>query len=96
VSLVPALSVALAALANVGYALIVGALLAGRWLDAKAGISFRPIPLSRAAVLTICHLVHPWFVAASMSGLSQFGQVLGLTPTVLSSTRKAPFGTSIL
>src|SRR5260370_3914619 len=39
-------------------------------------------------VLVLAHLVHPWFLAASMSGSSRFAENLALVPTILSSTHQ--------
>lgn len=77
-------------LSDASYALMVGVLLAGRWTKSAA-------PESRAldrhlraivALLTVAHLVRPWFVAASMTGSSRFSTALNAIPDVLSSTRQ--------
>ena len=96
------LSVVLAVLSDASYALIVGSLLADRWLDAvlrnpNCGAIAKTIQhLARfqilcLGVLSASHLVRPWFVAASMSGSQGFRENLSLIPAVLSSTRQGVF-----
>jgi putative copper resistance protein D len=96
------LSVLLAVLADADYVLIIGTLLAGLWLSAlgtspehsAAVAPVFPQPLRRRlllaciAVLVLVHLVHPWFLAASMSGSNRFAENLALVPTILSSTHQ--------
>jgi len=102
VNAIPTLSVVLASLSDGCYVLIVGSLLADRWMhaawrDADASAkSIRHAALSRfqvvcLGVLTVCHFVRPWFVAASMSGSNGFRENLSLIPAVLSSTRQGVF-----
>lgn len=99
---VPALTVAVAALWDSGYAVIVGALLSTWWLreipafaeqSAGAttpvlGLRLRRVAVTCLGVLIVCHLVRPWFVASSMSGSTGFREALALVPTILSSTRQ--------
>jgi putative copper resistance protein D len=89
---VPALPILAAILSDLSFALIVGTLLAGRWLGHEARDAdshrLRRISLACIAILVVCHLVRPWIVAANMSGLTGFGEVLSLIPTVLSGTRQ--------
>ncbi|CAN5746786.1 CopD family protein [soil metagenome] len=95
------LSVLLSIVTDSAFALIVGTLLAGRWLDAtesaEAGIPGRLVftPRTRRSLLVGCTLllvfaqaVKPWFLAASMSGSSCFRDNLDLIPTILSSTHQ--------
>lgn len=69
-------------------------MLAGWWLGAGDPITAVPaLRLRRlgtlcVAALAAAHLAHPWFVASSMGGSTQFGETLALVPTVLSSTRQ--------
>jgi putative copper resistance protein D len=91
-----ALSIVLTIVADTAYAVIVGALLAGRWLDAAdpAPASQLAPPTRRKLVLAcmsaylVVHLVRPWFLAASMSGSNEFNSDLALVPTILSSTHQ--------
>ncbi len=97
---VQVLSVLFVALSNATYALIVGVWLAGRWLGAtaadRAAFSAKVMPvrplrrlgLASVAILVLGHLVHVWFVAASMSGRSGISEVMAVVPTILSSTRQ--------
>jgi copper resistance protein D len=99
---VPALNILVAVLADSGYALLIGALLAARWLGVSAdpgesavngvaadwGARLRRLRISCLVVLVTTHLVRPWFVASSMSGATQFREVLALVPTILTSTRQ--------
>jgi putative copper resistance protein D len=96
------LSVLLAILSDAAYALIIGALLTGRWLSALGTSTKHPAaaapafaPRSRHRLLLVCiaalllaHLIHPWFIAASMSGSIRFAENLALIPTILSSTHQ--------
>ncbi len=89
-------------LTDTTFAVIVGTLLAGRWLDAPGFASEHPafaahsFPLrARRRLMLLCiavfilvHLVHPWFLAASMSGSNNFASDLALVPTILSSTHQ--------
>ena len=89
---VPALQILATILTDLGFALVVGTLLAGAWLGNEAG-SADSIRLQRMssvclAVLAVCHLARPWFVASSMSGTTEFRPVLNLVPTILSGTRQ--------
>lgn len=93
--IVPALNVLVAVLADSSFAVIVGALLAGFWLRAVAEVPGKSPSGGLQRLLTfclagliVCHLVHPWFVASSMSGSTQFARTLALVPTILSSTRQ--------
>lgn len=92
--LVAGLNILAGGLADTSYALIVGVLLANRWLRSAGGATeisdcgVRCIGTACAAVLVFCHLIRPWFVASSMSGSTEFGQTLALIPTILSSTRQ--------
>lgn len=99
---VPALNVLAAVLSDSSYAIIVGALLASWWLSglAKArdqpaidstpisGVKLGRLLMTCTVVLIACHVVHPWFVASSMSGSTRFRATLDLVPTILSSTRQ--------
>ena len=101
-SWVSALNVLAAILADSSYAIIVGALLASWWLSALAAVPNEPggdaiavssvrlrrLLMTVLVVLILCHLAHPWFVAASMSGSTQFRETLSLVPTILTSTRQ--------
>jgi putative copper resistance protein D len=89
-------------LSDTAFAVIVGTFLAGRWLDAPgfapdhpafAAHSFpvrarRRLMLLCTAVFTLVHVIHPWFLAASMSGSNNFASDLSLVPTILSSTHQ--------
>ncbi len=88
---VPALNILVTILTDESFALIAGALLAEWWLShdpAAATIRLSHLSAGCLAVLGFCHLVRPWFLAASMGGSTQFGEAMGLIPTVLSSTRQ--------
>lgn len=89
---VPALQILLTILTDLSFALVVGTLLAGAWLGNEAGsadsIRLRRMSFVCLAVLVVCHLARPWFVASSMSGTTEFRQVLDLVPTILSGTRQ--------
>lgn len=88
-----ALNIFFVILSDMGLALLVGVLLAGHWLEvtgraaAACERGLWRLSLACVAALLLSDIVRPWFVAASMSGSSQFLQTLALTPTVLSSTR---------
>lgn len=90
--MVPALNILATILADSSYALLTGALLAHRWLrDLEATAEqerLRRLALWLVTVMVVCHLTHPWFVASSMSGSTQFREVLALIPTILSATRQ--------
>jgi putative copper resistance protein D len=98
VSAVHLLSVWLAVFSDAAYALVIGTLLAGRWLvaarehqvgDLSLNQSLlRRLLLASVAVLILAHLVHPWFLAASMSGSDDFRTNLGTIPMILSSTHQ--------
>jgi putative copper resistance protein D len=102
VSFVLALNILFTIAWDVSYALIVGTLLARHWLasgdagletldhqDAVVPARFqRELLLIPIAGLLISHLVHPWFLAASMSGSDHFTEDLALVPTILSSTHQ--------
>jgi putative copper resistance protein D len=91
VSMVHLLSVWLAVVSDSAYALVVGTLLAGRWLGASSDATvrlLRRLLLSSEVVLIMAHLVHPWFLAASMSGSDDFGVNLHIVPMLLSSTHQ--------
>jgi putative copper resistance protein D len=98
VSAVHLLSVWLAVFSDAAYALVIGTLLAGRWLVAarehQVGdlslnqFLLRRLLLPSVAVLILAHLVHPWFLAASMSGSDDFRTNLGTIPMILSSTHQ--------
>jgi hypothetical protein len=78
-SAVGALNLLTACLYDSSYAVIVGILLAGEWLVAvlkepehftDSGVIFARLHRLQSVclpVLLMCHLVHPWFVASSMS-----------------------------
>ena len=92
-----ALSIALTIIADTAYAVIVGTLLAGRWLDAADSLPAAPAltPRQRRKLLLVCvtvyivvHLLRPWVLAASMSGSNDFSSDLALVPTILSSTHQ--------
>jgi copper resistance protein D len=99
---VPALNILVAVLADSGYALLIGALLAASWLGVSAdlgesavngvaadwGTRLHRLKIACVVVLVTAHLVRPWFVASSMSGATQFREVLALVPTILTSTRQ--------
>ena len=98
---IPALSVLIAVLSDSSYAVVIGSSLAVFWLDAVAVSDFadgrltakfdtqlRRVWTLSAAVFVICHLVRPWFVASTMSGSTNFVEVVALVPTILSSTRQ--------
>ena len=90
-SLVPALSILVAAIANTSYALMAGSALAHFWLRDLTDVArrlLRSLGIGSLVALIACHAVRPWFVAASMSGSTRFGEVLGLVPTILSATRQ--------
>jgi copper resistance protein D len=83
--------------ADMAYAVIVGTLLAGRWLASSDPASASPAlaPRAQRTLLLLCvaayllvHLVRPWFLAASMSGSNDFRSGLALVPTILSSTHQ--------
>lgn len=94
------LSIVLSILTDAAYALIVGTLLAGRWLAAldTSALSTSPSLFSKPSqrrflmqftlVLLAAHLMRPWFLAASMSGSTGFQENLTLIPTILSSTHQ--------
>ena len=94
------LNTLLTILTDFSFTLLVGTLLAGCWLGLTASTSsplrkncdeafwIRPVSIACLAVLVACHLVRPWFVAAAMSGSTQFRETLALVPVVLSSTRQ--------
>jgi putative copper export protein len=76
---------------------IVGTLLAGRWLEAigpaPAALGFAPreqrtLLLANVAAYMTVHMARPWFLAASMSGSNNFSSDLALVPTILSSTHQ--------
>ncbi len=97
-----ALSILLTIVSDTAYALIVGTLLVGRWLDvpefapqhsASAAEAFPA--QARLRLLLVCtlafvaaHIVRPWFLAASMSGSNNFSAGVALVPTILSSTHQ--------
>jgi copper resistance protein D len=87
---VPALQILLAILNDLSFALIVGTLLASAWLGKDAADSTRLRRMSTVclAVLLVCHLARPWFVASSMSGTTNFRQALDVVATVLTATRQ--------
>jgi copper resistance protein D len=99
---VPALNIVVSVLADSGYALLIGALLAAGWLGVAAdlresavnrvaadwGARLRRLRIACLVVLVTAHFVRPWFVASSMSGVTQFREVLALVPTILTSTRQ--------
>lgn len=98
-NLVPALRVLSAALSDTSYAFFIGACLALYWLRgggvdhpqkdrAVSGFVLKRLGIVCLACLIVCHVVHPWFVASSMSGSTQFRPTLTLVPTILSSTRQ--------
>ena len=103
---VPALNVLVAVLSDSSYAVLVGSLLAAAWLEgvtllerAAARVPHFEARLARvgmtsAAVLVVCHLVRPWFVASTMSGSAHFGEAFALIPTILSSTRQGGLWTA--
>ena len=94
---VPALNVLVAALSDSSYAIIVGALLADRWLSALvqdhqasdvievSRVQLRRWVMTGLIVLISSQLVHPWFVASSMSGSTRFRETLALVPTILTT-----------
>ncbi len=102
--LVPILSILLSVLTDAAYALIVGTLLTVRWVEGLDEVMreatsqpLQPIfpqQLQRrllllcTAALVLAHLARPWFLAASMSGSSDFHANLALIPTILSSTHQ--------
>jgi copper resistance protein D len=101
-SVVPALNILATFLSDASYAFLVGAGLAGYWLraggvdypdkDATASaFALRRFVIVCLSLLIVCHLVHPWFLASSMSGSTQFRPTLALIPTILSSTRQGGF-----
>ena len=86
-----ALNVLFTILSDGSFALIVGVLLAERWLSpdpALAAVRPRRLTAGPLAVLVLSHFVRPWFLAASMGGSTQFREAMDLIPTVLSSTRQ--------
>ena len=88
---VSVLNIVFVFLSDASYALIVGVLLAGTWLKAVVA---QPRSLARTllqslvGLLAVAHLVRPWFVAASMTGSSQFLTALNAVPDVLTATRQ--------
>jgi copper resistance protein D len=95
-----ALSILIAALSDISFALVVGVCLADIWLEATwREVGSPPAPNSHparcllrlrlvcVAVLLTCHLLRPWLIAASMSGSTGFA-ALAFVPDVLSSTRQ--------
>jgi putative copper resistance protein D len=91
VSMVHLVSVWLAVVSDSAYALVIGTLLAGGWLGASSDANvrlLRRLLLSSVVVLILAHLVHPWFLAASMSGSDDFGVNLRIVPMMLSSTHQ--------
>lgn len=101
-TLVPVLNVLFTIAWDAAYAVIVGTVLTRRWLAlGDAGLensayqhpAFPPhfqrqLLLISIAALLIAHLLHPWFLAASMSGSDHFTGDLALVPTILSSTHQ--------
>lgn len=96
-----ALSILFAVLSDAAFALVIGCLLAGYWLDAATAPkhpassarffparSLRRVCLTCVAALILSQLVRPWFASASMSGSSRFAENLALIPGVLSSTHQ--------
>jgi putative copper resistance protein D len=91
------LSVLVSVAGDLAYAVLVGLLFVQGWLVAPA---FPPVPpqlsimvnrrgpLAALALLASAHLLKPWFVAASMSGLTNFRDNLLLIPSILSSTHE--------
>ena len=97
------LNILLSVLADAAYALLVGALLAGLWWDvtdelglSSVGLSsvglgerwHQPFVLLTGVLLTGVQLARPWFLAAGMSGSTNFHDNLILIPTILSSTHQ--------
>jgi putative copper export protein len=76
-------------LSDASYALIIGVLLATRWTGtiAESAVPVRPLRVL-VGTLILGQFVRPWFVAASMSGSSDFRAALGFVPDVLRSTRQ--------
>lgn len=90
-------SVLLSAISDCAYALAVGVMLAGCWLDGEETLPARSV-FSRAhsrnwlivlgMVIAILQTMRLWFLAASMSGVDLFTENLALVPSVLSSTHQ--------
>lgn len=87
-----ALTILFAALADAAFALATGCMLADGWLGADSGAhpGLRRTFRASLAALILCHLVRPWFVAASMSGSGGFLQNLALVPDILTGTHQGP------
>jgi copper resistance protein D len=97
---VPALNVLVTVLSDSSYAVIVGSLLATSWIEGVAVSEHASVRVPNfearlarvgtmsVAVLVVCHLMRPWFVASTMSGSTHFGEAFALIPTILSSTRQ--------
>ena len=89
-----ALNVLFVVLSDAAFALLVGCLLAARWLDAAAFkhssrvLLLRRLCLVCVGAMILNHLVRPWFAGASMSGASSFAGNLALIPEILSSTHQ--------
>lgn len=89
---VSALQILITILADASFALLVGVLLAGRWLangtGSLDGSPLRQISVACFAVILACHLARPWLVAASMTGSTEFREISASIPAVLSATRQ--------
>lgn len=87
-----ALNILFVVLSDVAYALMVGCLLAGWWLEAAANHCALPVLrrlcVACVAAMILSQLVRPWFAGASMSGSSSFAGNLALIPDILSSTHQ--------
>jgi putative copper resistance protein D len=87
-----ALNVLFVVLSDAAFALLVGCLLAARWLDAAdlkhSSRMLRRLCVACAGAMILNHLVRPWFAGASMSGSSSFAGNLALIPEILTSTHQ--------
>ena len=72
------------------FALVLGVLLTDAWMSSAVAQSLlirRPL-WALSGMLVAGHLLRPWFVAASMTGSSQFLTALAAVPDVLTATRQ--------
>jgi putative copper resistance protein D len=89
------LSILLSIASDLAYAVILGLLLARRWLTASlthlerpSQLTLRNLLLTALAVFTLAHIARPWFLAASMSGSNAFRENLALVPSILTATHQ--------
>lgn len=85
---VVALNVFFSVLSDASYAVAGGCLLAIHWLKDTALQRLHQVFLACVVGLALGQMVHPWFAAASMSGLDSFAENLALVPDILSSTHQ--------